>query len=269
MAEKKVHKIVSASTGETVSGKKPSAAVQQTGNASGLRVGAVVLWVVALVFEVLAIALILEKLLILPKIEPLYKGIAALVVDLVCVIIGSQLWKKANHIDPASQKNALKFWLWNNMGVIVAAIAFVPFIILLLTNKDADKKTKTVGTIVAAVFLVASGLLSYDWNPLSQEAVAQANAESSVYWTAKGKKFHLYQDCQALDRSEELTNGTAQQAIDAGKGTICKFCEKRYQKEGEAGIVEQATDAIEQTTDAVEQVPVEGTEQAPVEAVQQ
>ncbi len=233
MAEKKTHKIVSATTGQTVKpGKRPTAAaVQQTGNATGLRIGAVILWVVALAFEVLAIALILEKLLILPQIAPLYKGIAALVLDLICVVIGSQLWKKANHIDPASQKNAVKFWLWNNMGVIVSAVAFLPFIIILLTNKDADKKTKAVGAVVAAVFLAISGLASYDWNPLSQEAVEQAQMGSDVYWTAHGKKFHLYEDCQALDRSEELTTGTAEQAIEAGKGTVCKFCEKRYEKE--------------------------------------
>lgn len=233
MAEKKAHKIVSASTGQEVKpGKRPAAAsIQQTGNATGLRIGAVILWLVALVFEVLAIALILEKLLILPQIEPLYKGIAALGLDAVCVIIGSQLWKKANHIDPASQKNALKFWLWNNMGVIVSAVAFLPFIIILLTDKKADKKTKTVGTVVAAILLAVCGLTSYDWNPLSQEAVAEATAGTGVYWTEHGKKFHLYEDCQALDRSETLTTGTAQEAIDAGKGTICKFCERRHEKE--------------------------------------
>ncbi len=231
---KKEHKIVSASTGEAVKpGKRPaaSAAVQQTGNATGLRVGAVILWVIALVFEVLAIALFLEKLLILPQIDPLYKAIAALVVDAVCVIIGSQLWKKANHIDPASQKNALKFWLWNNMGVIVSAVAFIPFIVILLSDKKADKKTKAIGTVVAAVLLAVCGLSSYDWNPLSQEAVAEAAAGTGVYWTEHGKKFHLYEDCQALDRSETLMTGTAQEAIDAGKGTICKFCEKRHEKE--------------------------------------
>ena len=160
MAEKKQHKIVSASTGEAVKpGKKPaSAAVQQTGNATGLRVGAFILWIAAIAFEVLAIALILEKLLVLPQIEPLYKGIAALVLDAVCVIIGSQLWKKANHIDPASQKNALKFWLWNNMGVIVSAIAFIPFIVILLTDKKADGKTKAIGAVAAAILLAVSGL---------------------------------------------------------------------------------------------------------------
>ena len=101
---KKEHKIVSASTGEAVKpgsrpAAKPGAAVQQTGNATGLRVGAVILWLVAVVFEVLAIALFMEKLLVLPQIQPLYKAIAALVVDAICVIIGSTLWKKANHID--------------------------------------------------------------------------------------------------------------------------------------------------------------------------
>ena len=102
----KEHKIIQASTGKNVTGKTQavSHAVASGGNATGLRVGAFVLWIFALAFEVLAIALILEKLLILPKIEPLYKGIGALVLDMACVIIGSQFWKKANHIDPASQK---------------------------------------------------------------------------------------------------------------------------------------------------------------------
>ena len=242
---KKEHKIVSASTGEAVKpgtrpAAKPGAAVQQTGNATGLRVGAVILWLVAVVFEVLAIALFMEKLLVLPQIQPLYKAIAALVVDAICVIIGSTLWKKANHIDPASQKNALKFWLWNNMGVLVSAVAFIPFIIILLKDEKADKKTKAIGTAVAAVLMLVCGLSSYDWNPLSQEAVAEANKGTGVYWTEHGKKFHLYEDCQALDRSETLMTGSAQEAIDAGKGTICKFCEKRYDKELAAAEETQA-----------------------------
>ena len=237
MAEKKQHTIVSASTGENVTNKpRPQAAAApvKSGNATGLRIAAVLFWVVALALEVLAIALILEKLLILPKIDPLYKGIAALALDMIFVIIGAQFWKKANHIDPASQKNAVKFWLWNNMGVIVAAVAFIPFIILLLTNKEADKKTKVVGTVVAAIFLAISGLASYDWNPVSQEAVIAATKGQSVYWTEHGKKFHTHDDCQALDRSETLINGSAKEAMDSGRGTICKFCEKRDEKELQA-----------------------------------
>ena len=245
MAEKKEHKIVSASTGETVTNKPrptPGAAATKTGNGTGLRIGAVILWILALACEALAIAFIFEKIAILPKIQPLYKAIGALVLDMILVIIGSQLWKKANHIDPASQKNAVKFWLWNNMGVLVAAVAFIPFIILLLTNKNADKKTKVIGTVVAAIFLAISGLASYDWNPISAEAVAAANAGQTVYWTEHGKKFHIYDDCQALDRSETLITGSAQEAMDAGRGTICKFCEKRLAAE-EPALLEAAEEA--------------------------
>ena len=244
MAEKKTHKIVSASTGETVTNRpRPTAAVAKNGNATGLRIGAVILWILALVFEVLAIAFIFGKFEdFLSNIAPIYKAIGALVLDLIFVIIGSQLWKKANHIDPASQKNAFKFWLWNNMGVVVAAIAFIPFIILLLTNKEADKKTKIIGTAVAGIFLVISGLASYDWNPISAEALAAANAGQVVYWTEHGKKFHIYEDCQSLDRTETLYTGTAQEAIEHGKGTICKFCEKRFEKE-QPELIEAAQEA--------------------------
>ena len=245
MAEKKQHRIVSASTGENVTNKqRPAAskpAAQATGNAGGLRAGAIILWIAALAFEVVAIMLMFEKILILPKINSVYKALVALVPDLICVIVGSLLWKKANHIDPASQKSPVKFWLWNNMGVIVSAIAFVPFIILLLTNKNADKKSKTIGTVVAAIFLVISGLVSYEWNPLSKEAVEASG--KTVYWTPYGKKFHLYEDCSTLNDTETLTAGTADQAIEAGRGTICKFCEKRYEKELDDATAEAAVEA--------------------------
>lgn len=250
MAEKKEHKIVQASTGKNVTGKVQAtqAATATQGNATGLRIGAVILWICALAFEVLALALIFEKLLILPQIEPLYKGIGALVLDMACVIIGAQLWKKANHRDPASQKNVVKFWLWNNMGVIVAAVAFIPFIILLLTSKETDKKTKVVGTVVAAIFLAISGLASYDWNPISQEAVQAATAGQVVYWTEHGKKFHTHEDCQALNRTETLITGSAQEAMDNGKGTICKFCEKR-----DSVALEAAQNALDALPEAANQ----------------
>ncbi|MEE3314996.1 MAG: hypothetical protein VZR56_12690 [Treponema sp.] len=251
MAEKKQHTIVSASTGENVTNKpRPQAAAApvKSGNATGLRIAAVLFWVVALALEVLAIALIFEKIAILPKINPLYKAIGALALDMIFVIIGAQFWKKANHIDPASQKNAVKFWLWNNMGVIVAAIAFIPFIILLLTNKEADKKTKVVGTVVAAIFLAISGLASYEWNPISAEAVAAANAGQVVYWTEHGKKFHVYEDCGHLDHSETLYTGTAEEAINNGRGTICKTCERRLAAEKPELI--EAAETVQEELDA-------------------
>ena len=143
------------------------------GNAKGLRIGAVALWVLAIIFEVLTVLVVFGKvnLSFMPQLTQM---IIFLVLDLACVVAGAQLWKKANHIDPVSEANPTKFWIWNNMGLIVCALAFVPFIILLLTNKNADKKTKMVGVIVAVIALLIGGLLGYDYNPVSAEDKQEA-----------------------------------------------------------------------------------------------
>ena len=136
MAEKKEHTIVAASA-ETED--KVAQHAKAVGNAGTKRLVAVILWVVAFVFEVLA-ALVLFGKINLKFMPTLWQLIVFLVLDLACVIVGSQFWKKANHIKPASKQNKVKFWLWNNMGVIVCVICFLPIIILFLTNKEIDKK---------------------------------------------------------------------------------------------------------------------------------
>ena len=128
MAETKKKKIVSASTGKTVKeGERKKATVKKqaapVGNATGLRVGAIVLWVLALAFEFLAWFVFIGKVnfTFLPSMVQL---IAFLVLDLVCVIIGSLLWKKANHIDPVSL-SALGFDAALGFGaVFVRRLAF-------------------------------------------------------------------------------------------------------------------------------------------------
>lgn len=226
MAEKKEKKYVAASTGETSQKRKEAKPV---GNAGGYRIGAVLLWLVAFALEVCALMVFLGKL-DLKFIPQLYQLIGFLVLDLVFVIIGSQLWKKANHIDPASEKNQLKFWLWNNMGVIVAAVAFVPFAILALTDKNADKKTKTIATVAAVICLLIGGVASYDFNPVSEEQLAAASQTLSgetVYWSTFGKVYHTHDDCSHLNQSETLTYGTVEQAIAANRVRLCKTCANR------------------------------------------
>ena len=66
---------------------------------------------------------------------------------------------------------------------------------------------------------------------LSQKEITEAAAGTGVYWTEHGKVFHMYEDCQSLDRSETLITGSAQEAIDAGKSSICDFCWKKHKKE--------------------------------------
>ena len=240
MAEKKTKEYVSADSGTQTdapvkSGKKMKEAAP-VGNAKGLRVGAVVLWVLALVMEVLALLVVLGKIN-LHFMPTLYQLIAFLVLDLVFVIVGAQLWKKANRIDPVSEANKLKFWLWNNMGVIACVVAFVPVIILLLSNKNLDKKTKAIATVVAIIALLIGGVCSYDFNPVSeeqQEAAINALGDEHVFWAPFGKVYHTHDDCQALNQSDALTYGTVEQAIAANRTRLCYFC---AEKDNITGVV--------------------------------
>ncbi len=252
MAEEKKKKIVSADSGEEVeAGSRKKTTMQQAapvGNATGLRIGAIALWVAALAFEIMALLIVLGKfnLHFMPTLAQL---IILLVLDLACVIIGAQLWKKANHIRPASEKNKVLFWLWNNMGVIVCAVAFIPFIIVVLSSKETDKKTKVIATVVAVIALLIGGAASIDYNPVSQEqqqAAMEAIADD-VYWAPFGKVYHTHDDCQALNHSDQLTYGTVEQAIAANRTRLCAFCAARDEITGVVtdGSVEEAAEALE------------------------
>ncbi len=233
MAEAKKKKIVSADSGKEVEagslkGKENYKQAAPVGNATGLRIGAVALWLVAIALEVVAYLMLIGKIN-LTFMSTLTQMIIALVLDLICVIIGAQLWKKANRIKPASEKKPLLFWLWNNMGVIACAVAFIPFVILTLVNKEADKKTKAIATVVAIIACLIGGVASYDFDPVSveeQQAAIEAIA-NDVYWSPFGKVYHTHDDCQSLNQSDELTYGTVEQAIAANRTRLCAFCAKR------------------------------------------
>ena len=268
MAEPKKKKIVSADTGEEVaagSKKKPQPVqAAPVGNATGLRVGAIILWVFAIIFEILGVLVLFGKINL--KFMPqMYQLILFIVLDLACVIIGSQLWKKANHIKPASEKNPFIFWLWNNMGVVVCAFAFVPFIILLLTNKNVDKKTKTIAVVAAVIALLIGGATSIDYNPVSaeQKEAAMEVISDDVYWSPFGKVYHTHDDCQALNQSEQLTYGTVEQAIAAGRTRLCSFCAKR---DAITGVVTDDADVSDYVPEEVEETVEDAVEAADAQA---
>lgn len=207
------------------------------GGASGLRIGAAILWVCAIAFEVLAILILngnweaFQNFLGTIFSDITTPLIIALVADLVLVVVGSQLWKAANHKDPVSEKNKFKFVLWNNMGVIVAIIAFLPLIILLLKNDKLDGKAKKLVTIIAVVAILIAAVCSIDFNPVSLEDMQTKASESGyvggeIYWTTFGKSYHLDKECQALSRTipENLHDGTLEEAFDASRTDPCDFC---------------------------------------------
>lgn len=243
-------KIVSANSGETVqsaaAGEKLNKAPASGGaavavgsaegkkHAGGLRIGAVVLWLVAIAFEVLTV-LFLNGTLYLPGNQMMWL-IIGVVLDLICVLIGSQLWKKANRYDPASEKNKVKFFLWNNMGIIAAVIAFMPLVILLLKDKELDPKTKKIVSAIAAVALVGAVAGSIDYNPVSQEQVAeqqaqvaQLTADGTVYWTPFGKRYHIDPNCSSLLRSATIYSGSYDEAVQANRAAPCSLCAESAQ----------------------------------------
>lgn len=249
MADKKKKPVerefVSATTGNT---KKSAQTAERTvkeaspvkGNATGYRIGAVIFWLLGIACEVFAIFLLNGTFNFANPVAGTDNTqtflIGALVVDLVLVIIGSQLWKKSNDIDPASEKNKIKFFLWNNMGLIASIIAFFPILILLMQNKELDKKTKRIVTAVAAVMLVLAGALSIDYNPTSVEELQQAQETavvtgiSEVYWTPFGRRYHIDPDCQSLQNSATIYQGNITQAFEANRNTPCSFCAKDFEQ---------------------------------------
>ena len=227
MAEKKNVKreFVEASTGKT--GSRPAVVTAANKkSATTKRIVAVVLWVLALAAEVGAI-LMLNGRWYIPEEQKLYWLIGALAVDLILVIIGSQLWKKSNRLDPASKASKVKFFLWNNMGLIASVICFLPLIILLLANKDLDGKTKKIATVVAVIALIIASLFSIDFDPVSAEELAEAQqtvGNGSVYWTQFGKSYHLDPNCHTLMRSSKVYQGTIEKAFEANRTDPCDFC---------------------------------------------
>jgi len=249
MAEKKTTKAAKAPA------KEPQKNYSTEG-ATGKRVAAICFWVLAVACELVAIMNLTGKWYLpsliagLPD-NPLIYLIAFLVLDLVFLIIGSQFWKKANHIDPASEKNKVMFFLQNQMGLIMSIICFVPFIVMLLKNDKEgtlalSKKNKTVVLVVACVALLLGGLLSVDWDPISAEQKTEAIANhgtDTIYVTQWGHCYHYYADCQSLTRSNpylvhdaEWYDGSMSEieaAIDQGYTKLCSFCARQ------AGEVEE------------------------------
>lgn len=193
------------------------------------RIVAIVLWLVAIVFEVLALLVFNGTLANLPG-NPVIWLVVFIVIDLICVIVAGQLWKQANHMDPPSEANKAAFFLKSQLGAILSVLAFLPMLIIVLLDKDADKQMKTIGSIAAAVALVIGLGSSIDYHPVSAEDLAQTEqaaielGDGNVYWTPFGHVYHLNPNCQAIINSTEITVGTASEAYAAGRTRACKFC---------------------------------------------
>lgn len=190
------------------------------------RLLAAVLWLLAIGTEAFAIFWVLKQ-------NPINMVllIILLVVIAALAIGGSLLWKQANRLDPASNTDKVRFFVQNQLGVIISAIAFIPLIILIFTNKNMSGQQKAIAGIIAIVLLGASGTIGASVNPPStqqytseQQQVQTANGgQDLVYWTKSGKVFHLCAAASAVNlqsKDNQIYSGTVAEAHAAGKSRL-------------------------------------------------
>lgn len=219
------------SSGRTAEVFKPTAEAKS--KATQKRIIALGLWFVAIALEVVAIIWVLR-----PPFEELVENqgfpqsrwwmlMAFIAVIGALSIVGSLLWKKANRLDPASEKEKFRFFVQNQLGAIIAIIAFVPLIVVIYLNKDMDSKQKNLAGAVGIVVAVVAVFVGIDFKPLSQEqaavesqVVTELTGEDRVWWTPSGGVMHLCEGVSDLADSEQIIDGTTAEAFAAGKDGI-------------------------------------------------
>jgi hypothetical protein len=211
------------------------ATAESKGKAKSLRLFAMLAWIVAIGLEIWAIIML--------KTPPISMAwlIGLIVVDLGLVILGSVLWKKSNRLDPASEKDKTRFFIQNQLGVIVSVIAFLPLVVLIFTNKDLNGKQKGILGSVAVVAMLIASIIGIDFNPASIEQYTTQTQEvevlmgtNKVFWTESGTSYHLFHDCSYInsDRTKAIFDGTVAKARELKNITdICDRCKHRVEKE--------------------------------------
>lgn len=208
---------------------------ENKGKARQLRLFSVLAWLLALGAQGGAIYLLFQ-----PPVKMTWI-IVLIVVDLALAILGAQLWKKANRLDPPSEKNKFMFFMQSQLGLVTAIIAFLPLIIFIFTSKNLDKKQKGILGGVAVVALLIAGIAGVDFNPPSVEQYTEQtkyveklnNNQNLVYWTKSGTVYHLESGCSYIntDKTDEIFEGTVAQARELKNITnLCSLCERRALK---------------------------------------
>lgn len=200
--------------------------------AKQLRLFAMLAWFIAIALQVFAIFKLISD-------ETMVWLIVVIVVILALAIGASMLWKKANRLDPASEKDKVKFFIQNQLGAIMGVLAFLPLVILIFTNKNLSGKTKGIAGSIAVVAMLVAGISGVDFNPPSVEKYTKEiseqtatlndlNIQDNVNWTSAGNKYHIYADCYHIAGRDKISNGTIKESFEKkGISELCKTCEKK------------------------------------------
>ncbi|MEX0275243.1 MAG: hypothetical protein AB3N16_12785 [Flavobacteriaceae bacterium] len=142
--------------------KKFVASPEAKSKAKTFRIIAFIAWLLAIAGQVYAILKLIGN-------DTLTYLIIAIVIILALAVTGNLLWKKANRLDPASEKDKTRFFIQNQLGAFMGVLAFLPMVILILTNKNLDGKTKGIAGAVAGIAMLVAGTTGIDFNPPSVE----------------------------------------------------------------------------------------------------
>ena len=232
------------------------------GQSKRLRVFAWAGWILAIGVEAFLIFWVLRQ-----SDVNMWLLIGGIVVTGVLASLGSVCWKRANRLNPASERDQLRFFVQNQLGAIMSIVAFLPLIILVFTNKNMSGGQKAlagiVGIVVAAVATFAFGA---DYSPPSTEQYASESAivtslnggTDEVTWVKGGKVFHLCEDVPDVQRDSKdgrIFVGTVAEAHAAGKDRLTKRWESEARLCGYTE--EQITDATAAFEAASADVPGE------------
>ncbi|MFT4199467.1 hypothetical protein [Gordonia sp. (in: high G+C Gram-positive bacteria)] len=206
----------------------PSA--QNKSKATWFRVAAIVLWIAAIAVELYLIF----KIIVPGELGNKFTlAIILLVVMAVAALGGNLLWKKANHLDPASEKNKFRFFVQNQLGAIITILAFLPLIVLIFMDKNIDGKQKGILGGLAVILGAAVAVSGMDFNAVSSEQIARERnvvqaltGSDQVFYSKKGSKFHVCEQAALVTgrvQQANLTHGTVADAHAAGVKELTKL----------------------------------------------
>jgi hypothetical protein len=253
MEHKTSKKVTRVEGGETTSTKKTFVPSDDSkARARNYRLIAVLAWIIAIGVEIFAI-LQLKKVPVNTTLLIILIG-----VDLAFAVTGSLLWKKSNRLSPASEKEPVRFFIQNQLGLIISIIAFLPLVILIFTNKNMNGKQKGLVGAIAVGALVIAGIFGVDLNPPSleqyqeqtEEVESLNNGQNQVYWTKSGRSYHLFQDCSYINsaRTTEIFEGTVAQARELKNiSDLCDRCRNTAKKEGQTAMPDEEVEVPEET----------------------
>ncbi len=251
-------------TKSNVPGKVWKASSQDKKDALWRRWTAAGLWALAIGIEIWLIFFFLRDAVPFEN-KHLWILLGAIVVLAILSFTGSYLWKKANRFDPASEKDKFRFWVQNQLGLILAILAFLPLVIMILLNKNMDGKQKAIAGSLAALLGIGAAAYGTDFNPVSIEQYSQETGlvqaltgEDLVFWSSSSnsKIFHIcdtgagsgdqaysyYRWAEnAVADGNTIESGTVKDAHLAGKERLSKRWEGEATRCGiDADVVENA-----------------------------